>query len=345
MRHGGHVSVQEVARLAGVSASTVSRVINQHPSVSTSTAESVRRAMTRLNFSPTPRAMRSMGLDRRAAGATIAFLVLGNSGSSQAPAFEHLLRGVSGACDRHGLRMTLSFIAHDDAKSVDLDSRRLDGLLLHGARPVESLASALRILPTVWLMANRQRVDWGDQVMPDNTLIGDIAARHLLDRGHRRLAYLGVSMTSLGFMVRRLSFLRTAEGRGAVVHTAIAEEPRSNGYWDSAALHGLGQKLVDQVLSQKDRPTGFFVTEDRLVHPIYAALSKAGLEVGKGIDVVSCNNEQQHLVGLPNPPATIDIRAESIGARGVEQLIWRLCNRDRVERVRLMVEPKLVSPR
>jgi DNA-binding LacI/PurR family transcriptional regulator len=93
-------------------------------------------------------------------------------------------------------------------------------------------------------------------------------------------------------------------------------------------------------------PSGLFIAEDRLVPLIDAVLSRRGVKIGHGRDaeIISCNNERPYLIGLSAVPATIDIRAESIGRRAVEQLVWRLRNPNVRERIRSMVEPVLVEP-
>ena len=60
------------------------------------------------------------------------------------------------------------------------------------------------------------------------------------------------------------------------------------------------------------------------------------------MEIVSCNNEKPYLVGLHPKPIEIDIRAESIGRRGVEQLIWRLEHPKIVERIVTTIEPFIV---
>jgi hypothetical protein len=63
-------------------------------------------------------------------------------------------------------------------------------------------------LPTVWLMANREKPLWGDQVMPDNTAIGETAAQYLLRRGPRQLAYLGTRSGAWYLPIRSLAFVK-----------------------------------------------------------------------------------------------------------------------------------------
>src|SRR5215204_4311258 len=90
------MSISKVAKLAGVSSSTVSRVINNHPRVAPDTAQSVRQAMQSLGYTPseTRPGPKPKSHNRREAP-EIAFLVLGTSRSRATPAFQDLLRGVS----------------------------------------------------------------------------------------------------------------------------------------------------------------------------------------------------------------------------------------------------------
>ena len=182
------MSIREIAQLAGVSTSTVSRVINARPNVAANTVASVRKVMGQLRIDVSPR----RAIARRAAGATraanIAFLVFGTSGSHPAPAFEKLLRGVSGASSQRDLSLIFSFVSDPSELPPRISGRNVDGILLHGERPSPSVQARLESLPTVWLMANRQRPLWGDQVMPDNTAIGELAAKYLLQRGHKHVA-------------------------------------------------------------------------------------------------------------------------------------------------------------
>jgi len=343
--------MQQVPNLAGVSTSTVSRVINEHPRVSAATAESVRRAMKQISFTPAVRRGGKGQSVRSGRSANISLLVFGTCGSQMTPAFEQLLHGVSAAASEHNLNMNFSFVSDPQHLPPSLVQRRVDGLLLHGERPGAAVESKLRTLPTVWLMANRQRPAWGDQVMPDNTSIGELAAGYLLKRGHRRLAYLSVQASSWALEVRSLSFCRHAREGGAQVSVLVAPlDPRGD-YWLSADLPSLADALVDRLLQLDPRPTGLFIAEDRLVGVIDAALLRRGLRLGPdngrgtdGFDVISCNNERRYLIGLNPMPATIDIRAESIGRRGVEQLLWRMSRASVPERVRTMIEPVLVEP-
>src|SRR4051812_33018653 len=106
------MSLHTVAQLAGVSASTVSRVINEHPNVAAGTVESVRRAMRELSFTPVmrARAFRARAQSGLKTG-SFAFVVFGTSGSQPTPAFEQLLRGVSEQASKQNISVIFSFVS------------------------------------------------------------------------------------------------------------------------------------------------------------------------------------------------------------------------------------------
>ena len=341
------MSLKKVAQLAGVSAATVSKVVNDHPRVAPATVASVRRAMKQLRVSARPCMRQRARFDVAGSDCGIAFLVFGTAGHSPAPAFKRLLNGVSAAAAQHDLSLMFSFVSDAQQLPPRLAERKIAGLLLHGEQLGPAVEGRLRALPTVWLMANRERPEWGDQVLPDNSAIGEMAAQHLIRRGHRRLAYLAMDCGRWGMQVRSFAFARAADAAGARADIFQTSEAPRRDLWSSEGLLQAGRELVERVLAAKDRPTGLFVSEDRLLPGIDAALSARGITDLRqgGIELVSCNNERPHLARLQNlPSAEIDIRVESIARRGVEQLVWRLRNPNASpERIRAMVEPALLD--
>jgi DNA-binding LacI/PurR family transcriptional regulator len=212
----------------------------------------------------------------------------------------------------------------------------------------------LQPLPTVWLMANRQRPLWGDQVMPDNMMIGETAAQYLLRRGHRRVAYLCSGTDAWWMSMRSLSFVGAAADVGAEAIVLKAAEDRSGDLWRADGLMSAARHLVEQLVALSPAPTAAFVAEDRLLPAIHALLGSPEFRTppARQLEIISCNNERPHLV-RSDGAVTIDLRPESIGRRGVELLLWRMRERDSAastttaaaDRVRVMVEPLLLQPK
>lgn len=335
--------MKNVAELAGVSLSTVSRVINDRPRVAPATAELVRRAMAQVQFTPQIRRVSSRSRSGGGALQTVAFLVLGTSDEPMTPGFEKLLRGVSDGAAEQQINLLVHFVSDVEHLPATVTQHRIDGLLLHGTQPTGLLRERLQELPTVWLMANRQRPAFGDQVMPDNESIGEIAAHYLLERGQRILAFLEPNMT-WAMDIRSQAFCRAAREQKAHIEILSGPAVGSAAGSSGECLRGLIRELVEQMLASRPQPTGLFVAEDRLMPAVEAALQQHGVRLGQDLTVISCNYEPAHLMGLSVPPATIDIRVESIGRRGLEQLRWRMQHPEVVERFRALVEPILVIP-
>jgi DNA-binding LacI/PurR family transcriptional regulator len=344
------MSISEVAKLAGVSSATVSRVINNHPRVAPKTAQSVRAAMQNLGYTPSDRrpGPKPMPHARRTARA-IAFLVLGTSRTRATPAFQDLLRGVSIGAARHELNLNFHHVADPQHPPLRAIEQGIDGVLLHGAVPIGEARERLRHLPTVWLMGNVKRPDWGDQVLPDAYQIGEIAAKYLLERGHKRLAFFNLEAGHWSLRIYGHAFQMTAQDLGAHVdRLERAASATSTEYWHDHSVEAV-DALVKQYLALSPRPTGIFVADDMQVAMLQPALQKHGVELGPDaaggrVDVISCNNEQPYLVGLQPRPAVVDIRVESIGRRGIEQLLWRLDHPEVTERIITAIEPSVIKP-
>jgi LacI family transcriptional regulator len=337
------MSISKVAKLAGVSSSTVSRVINNHPRVAPETAQSVRRAMQTLNYTPSDRRPGPKPASRSRTTADIAFLVLGTSRQRATPAFQDLLRGVSMGASRHGLNLIFLHVSDPNRMPPRVFEQRLDEILLHGATPSEEVRERLRRTPTVWLMGNVRRPHWGDQVLPDGYEIGELAAKYLTDRGHRNLVFLNLDAGHWALRMYGHAFASTAKDMGAGVERLEQASDQSAGYWHDYSGDAV-DALVQRYLALDPRPTGIFVADDMQVAMLQPALQKHGVKLGPGeVEIISCNNEQPYLVGLQPRPAVIDIRVESIGRRGVEQLLWRMEHPDVPERIITAIEPQVIS--
>jgi LacI family transcriptional regulator len=339
------MSINDVAKRAGVSTSTVSRVINAHPRVSADTVMTVRRAMAELGYVPSENRPGPKPHSRtQAAKLSITFITFGSSNRGDTPGFERLIRGVSEAVNQGA--MNLSIFHHQDPNR--LPERVLEtpghGLLLHGAVPNEEVQARLSHIPSVWLMTNRQRPPWGDQVMPNHYEIGSLAADYLRQRGHQHLAFLNMDSAHWAFQLYYHAFAAAAERNGLSVSRIEQSAAESPDHWFKYDLNTV-EAVADQYLALSPRPTGLMVADDMQTALIQPALQRKGMKIGPGkVEIISVNNEQPYLIGLRPWPAAIDIRANIIGARGLSQLQWRIQNPDVPDHIVMLVQPELVHP-
>lgn len=338
--------MQLVAKLAGVSTSTVSRVVNDDPRVAANTAEAVRRAMRQISFTPGIRrgSARTAGAARSVRTGTIAVLILGSSGH-QAPAFEQLLRGVLSAAGQNDVEAIISFVSNPSDLPARLAQRKVDGLLLLGKAPDAAMQSHLQTFASVWLLSDHHRPAWGDVVLPDNTVIGELAARYLIGRGHKHLACLGVDPSSWTMNIRAMAFGAEAQASGVEVQVTQTASHNGNGLGSHRTMGDQVEHWVDQLLGLTPRPTGWFINQECAALLVDASLARRGMKLGRGNDVelVVCGDSGSHLIGHSPAPAIIDPCAEAIGRRGVEQLLWRLRNPGVDQRMYLLIEPVLLN--
>jgi len=340
-------TIQDVAEQAKVSTGTVSRVLNGHPTVSEENAQRIRRAIKELNYSPRQQKVSRSDLypilDKN-----ILLLLVGMSRSlATLPVVASALHGVESALK--AAKANLLIAEMPDASGIPevLSRKSIDGVILKSAlqgnlsSQAAQMLDQIKSLPTVWCLG-RPDDCVGDFVGVNDMAVGKIAAEHLVSHGHRRLAFLSAKPSQTTLLRRQASFTLYAERLGATVQTFLGG-PRD---WSFPSLPvndvEMVQGLVDELLSQKDRPTAVFAPDDSVCTMIYRAMTRRGLQAGRDLSVLSCNNEQPLLMGLYPTPTTIEVHAEQIGCRAVEQLAWRIKNRNEAN-IEIGVEPSLVE--
>jgi DNA-binding LacI/PurR family transcriptional regulator len=241
------------------------------------------------------------------------------------------------------LNLIFAHVPDGEHLPARIADQKVDGALLHGAIPALAIRERLRELPTVWLMGNRRRPEWGDQVMPDGYEIGEMAARYLAGRGHRHLAFLDLDANHWPFRIYGHAFAAAAMDAGATIQMIEQKREASPDYWRAHSGESV-KAIVQRYLQLDPRPSGVFVADDMQVAMIQPELQQQGVVIGPGkVELISCNNEKPYLIGLSPTPAVIDIRAGSIGKRGVEHLLARLRRSQITERIITAIEPFVIS--
>lgn len=185
------VKITEVAREAGVSLSTVSRVMNGNPTVDPVLAERVREVAARLGYTANPLA-RSLVLGRTQ---TVSVVIpdLAN------PTFQAILRGLSHAAAKDGYHVLISDTeeqVHEEREIASTTRRRTDGVILCAPRMPQQELSALLpgIAPAV--VINRPPLTEAPTVSADYGIAITELIDHLRDLGHTRIAFLSGAVAS-----------------------------------------------------------------------------------------------------------------------------------------------------
>jgi len=335
------MSIVEVAKLAGVSHATVSRVINNRPGVSPQCVKLVRQAMQNIGYTPSGRGRPVNGQPRVG---TIALLMIGADLTLMlAPVAGAVLHAVEDTLGGLGFNLILGKLNDSGRLPPSVASGRVDGLLLYGYPPPRKHHTRLSKFPCVWLLSPRSpRGYWGDRIEPDNEAIGQMAAKYLLSKGHNRVAILNLLPDHLGYGARTRAFVSTVRSHGGEAHVVVDGGIEQTMPFVAAFDESAVKDMVSRYMAIEPRPTGLFVPRDTLTVMVYHELRACGIEPGRDVTVISCNNESV-LAGLDPKPATIDLRPELIGKQAVEQLTRRIQKPTDPVSVVSVVEPRLVE--
>jgi len=295
--------IDDVARAAGVSRATVSRVMNGRASVGPLLAEKVLRAAGELNYQPSPVA-RSLSLGRTlAVGLVVPDLAN--------PMFQAVLHGLSQAAEADGYRVLVSDTAERPGTeaSVTRDTRnRCDAVVLVAPRLTDSELS--RLLPELDPVILVNRVAPGQEapsVGVDYTAAAFAAVEHLVFLGHRRLVYLGGPPASASNWLRVAGLDRAkAAFPDLDVDVIPCGQSMSHGY-----------EAAEAVLSS--RATGVVAYNDLVAFGLLARLRALNVGVPDQLSVTGFDDIELARYAIP-ALTTINVPYEELGIRAWERL-------------------------
>jgi DNA-binding LacI/PurR family transcriptional regulator len=274
---GRPATIRDVARVAEVGVGTVSRVVNSHPAVLPATRQRVLAAMAQLGFEPS-RIARSLSLRRTLLIAVVVPFI------ATASVVERL-RGVMDAFD--GTEYDLVIYNIESVRSRNRVFRRLphreraDGVIVISLAPTddEEAAFVAAGTPVVFVDAPALRLPC---VVSDDLVGSEMATRHLIERGHRRIGFVGDEFPNrLGFTwgnLRQQGFLRALQAAG--LDAAPNQITTGRFGLDEARELALG------LLRRPNRPTAIVAGSDTQALGVLAAARECNLGIPGQLSVV-----------------------------------------------------------
>jgi DNA-binding LacI/PurR family transcriptional regulator len=346
----------EVAAAANVAVGTVSRVLNTPDEVGPDIRQRVLDAIARMNYTPLRRRRKS-GLSPDGSGprwrGNFGMLMTGMDDTlSHLPVVSEALHGVELAMASEGMNLLLANVPDADRVPAFLAKNHVDGLIVKSpllgdlkmcASP--ALVAAINRVPHVWLLGKPESAE-GDVCDFDFDSGVKQAVEHLHARGHRRIAFLDPrpGQARTGALKRTMALY--AERRGMQLRL-LEKLLNFQVKWPVSAVTQPDEvkPLLDRwaSLPAASRPTAIVVSADSIAVQVYRALQQMGLVVGRDVSLVSCTHEKTLVSGLDPVLTTLDIRAEAIGRRAVEQLIWRVRNKADTFATKILVEPRFIE--
>ncbi|HHF5309532.1 TPA: substrate-binding domain-containing protein [Haemophilus influenzae] len=321
-------TMKDIARLAQVSTSTVSHVINGSRFVSDEIREKVMRIVAELNYTPSAVA-RSLKVRETK---TIGLLVTATNN----PFFAEVMAGVEQYCQQHQYNLIIAATG-GDAKRLQqnlqtLMHKQVDGLLLMcGDSRFQAdieLAISLPLVVMDWWFTELN----ADKILENSALGGYLATKALIDAGHRKIGII------TGNLKKSVAQNRLQGYKNALSEAKIALNP----HWivESHFDFEGGVLGIQSLLTQSSRPTAVFCCSDTIAVGSYQAIQQQGLRIPQDLSIMGYDDIE--LARYLSPPlSTICQPKAELGKLAVEALLQRIKNPNENYRT-LVLEPTCI---
>jgi DNA-binding LacI/PurR family transcriptional regulator len=306
-------TIQDVAKAAGVSAMTVSNVINDHPNVRKATREKVLEAMARLDYRVNV-AARNL---RKGRTGTIGLAVP----EVNLPYYGRLAAAIIAAAERHGLRVGIEqtgALRENELEALSLSRNRLyDGLILSTVGMGQADAEWLKVDYPVVILGERIFGGPVDHVAMPNVDASQAATRHLIERGCRRVAILCGAMDEVD-----VSSLRHTGYRLALESAGLPVDPDLVQCLDTLTMRAGARRAREMAESGLDFD-GVFCVTDTVAMGVLRGLADAGVRVPEQVKVIGFDNVDESEFLVPSL-STIDPDHDMMAERAVGLLAGRI---------------------
>jgi len=328
------VTIKDIAKLAGVSPSTVSRVVSNHPRISAETSRKVKKIMEELGYHPNVMAKSLVSKTTHTIG-----IMLPRPAEElfRNDFFGELLRGIVTQSTRMGydVLLTTATTEQDELGAISrlVRGRRVDGIVLLSSRRDDPLIAYLNEEKFPFVLIGRSEA-YADVLMVDNNNVQASydATKHLIAQGHERIGFVSGPPNLI------LSHDRLKGYEKALAEAGL--EKRSEWIVEGEFLQESGFRAMSLFMSLPERPTALVVIDDNVAFGVLRGLAELGYRVPEDISVVSFNNIP--LAELATPPlSSIDIGTYQLGYTAVQSLL-RLVQGEPIHQNPIVIPHRLV---
>jgi LacI family transcriptional regulator len=306
-------TIRDVAEKAGVSAMTVSRVINKQSGVSAKTRNRIEQALRELDYSPN----RGPARQTRPGSQLIGMIVPDLSN----PFFAPLVRGAEQTASKAGYRMLIC----NSESDLRLERDYVDDLVTHDIAgliiaPVSDRSKEhldrLKQSGVPIVLLDRTIADFeSDSVTVENKESAERITEHLIKIGHSKIVFVSDSMDVSSGRERRFGFDKAMHTAGIEVHENMIVTT-------TADIVG-GQRAAQELLALDPRPTAIVAVNNMTALGIMASFRELGIRVPQDIALV-CFDDVQHLAIISPVLTVIDQPADTMASVAAQMLVERM---------------------
>ncbi|WP_147803562.1 LacI family DNA-binding transcriptional regulator [Alkalicoccus halolimnae] len=331
------VTIKDVAKIAKVAPSTVSRVISDSPRISDRTKEKVREAMKELGYHPNFNARSLASQSTKTIG-----VVMPNSANKtfQNPFFPEVIRGISTKSHQLDYGLYLSTGQSDDEILEEVQDmvqgKRVDGIIILYSKVNDKVLDYLNTQDFPFTLIGRPYDETHrniSYVNNDNFKAAKTVTEYLLLLGHKRIAFVGGNLDYVLTIDHMEGYHRALQNAGI--------EPREEYVVFHEELQEGGQEAVIDLLSLSYPPTALIVADDIMTFGVMRMLNEMDVHVPDDISIISFNNVMISELSAP-PMTTVDINIYSLGYEAANLLIDQILHTG-IEARKVIVPHKMVK--
>lgn len=323
-------TIRDVARQAGVSAGTVSNVLNRPSYVSPETRERVLTVIAELGFTPSQQARKFPAGRQRTLGLALADLAN--------PFFVDIALGAEAEAKSLDVGVVMIHNGDDPAREQDnldlLVQQRVHGIMITPVRDDDPRLNRLDAhgIPLVYVdrVATQSERCW---VKTDDVAGGRIAGEHLVSLGHRSIAFVGSLDTTAQVDQRFAGFVAALSDAGVV------PERLPTAGWQIADGTAVGSALV--AMAANERPTAVMCANDLIAIGLLHELVRRGVQVPEDISIVGFD-DLEWAADATVPLTTVRQSREELGRRAVRMLLDEINLGEGHQHRHVLLGPELV---
>lgn len=306
-------TLKDVADAAGVSAATVSLVLNGRANgrVSTELAGRVQKVAKDLNYRPNLVARSLRTQETKTIG------IISNDVATT-PFAGAMLSGAQEVAWRHGWLLLLVDTNSDDqiekAATASLIQRNVDGFIYAAMFHQEIQAPKYLTGQQVVLLDCFDSEKRLDSVVPDESQGARDAVKYLVDQGHEKIAHITTTESTVAAINRMNSYIEVLKENNIDLNPEYVVKSKFSNSLD-------GYEATKKLLALKDIPTAIFCYTDRMAMGAYEAIAEAGLSIPQDISVVGFDNQLYIAEALRPPLTTVQLPHFEMGAWAASRLL------------------------
>jgi len=337
------MTLSEISKIAGVSITTVHRVLAGKEEVHPDTVARIKSIITENGYRP-----KTVRNNLKSHKFRISNIKSGNIGvflSGLTMEYLQLPQNIKviSKLETELSQNHLSLIVVQETKNQSIEelirADKFDGLIVMGDIPSKT-RNVLRNFPCVGIFGSNfydmPRIDW---ILPDYQARARLAVNYLKEKGHKNIAFINPAGKHIAFEEIGLEFMKYAGQIGISARIFEADKDLNKEYTEREEVERMVSKFIKIPIDEK--PSGLFVANDEVAMDIYFELGMKGIKIGEDVEILSSDNTEVFLSRLSPRPVSIDLNYNHIVELAVGRLLSKIENPQLQSGIRILVPPKI----